>query len=216
MATTNSLEPDPTDPVISISTTEISTSSAPLAANDSVSPLPSSSAEGAEAAPAAGEGSVDTEGPEAEVWESRYAFGNFAGRFIFGGILVAGCAYLAYLEYGTGRLWVRPLTILLGITTIGFWAWLCFRIIRARLSHHYRLTTRRLFVSVGIFQRRQDIMELEHLKEVTLQQRKLLDHIFKIGTVMVASNVSGTPVLYLLGVKEPQKVSDLIYNHARN
>ncbi len=69
---------------------------------------------------------------------------------------------------------------------------------------------------MGIFQRRQDIMELEHLKEVTLQQQNFFDHIFKIGTVMVASNVSGTPVLYLLGVKEPQKVSDLIYNHARN
>ncbi len=114
MATTNSLEPDPTDPVISISTTEISTSSAPLAPNDlSVHfrphqvkvPNPQRPPE---------KDLVDNEGPEAEVWESRYAFGNFAGRFIFGGILLVGCAYLAYLEYGTGRPWVRPLTILLG------------------------------------------------------------------------------------------------------
>jgi len=153
---------------------------------------------------------------EQEIWEDRYAFANFVGRFIIGGGLIVGCAVLAIDAYSENHRMFRPLTILLGIAATLFWLWLAIRIFQARLSHHYQLTSHRLFVSQGIFRRRRDMMELTHLKEVTLQQQTFFDHLFKIGTVAVASNLNGTPTLFIAGVRNPQQVMDLIYHHARD
>ena len=88
---------------------------------------------------------------------------------------------------------MRPIFVLTGLVTTVWWIYVAFRIIRARLGHHYRLTTNRLFVSSGIFRRHQDMMELDHLKEVAVQQNTFMDHVFKIGTVVVTSNVQGGP-----------------------
>ncbi len=257
MATTNSLEPDPVDPVVSVSTTEVGPASTPMmasaesmnphgaahvAANSQAAGNPQAGGDQAVGVarsvagnpsavgdPAASQGSIPSGTSEAssprpessatqemEIWEDRYAFENFVGRFIIGFGLIIGCAILAIDSYAENHRIFRPLTILLGAVTTLFWLWLAFRIVRARFSHHYQLTSHRLFVSLGIFRRRRDMMELTHLKEVSLQQQTFLDHMFKVGTVVVTSNVQGTPTLFIAGVKDPQKVMDLIYHHARD
>ena len=54
--------------------------------------------------------------------------------------------------YGHEDIWI--LTALAGIVLGVLWATLIYRIIQARYGHFYRLTTRRLFVSTGLFNRR--------------------------------------------------------------
>ena len=49
-----------------------------------------------------------------------------------------------------------------------------YRMILARYSHYYRLTTRRLFVSTGFVHRRRDQMELLRVKDVFTRQLTLL------------------------------------------
>ena len=220
MAPTNSHEPDPANPIISVSTddvlssatnsTDFVTESAP---GDVEAPVSASNDRDEDAVLEKGDGQ---KGDEKEIWEGGYDFGNFAGRLTVGFLLLVGLATLAYYTYNVGQRGFRPLFILLGITATFFWLWVAYRIVRARLGHHYRLTTNRLFVSSGIFRRTQDMMELDHLKEVTVQQATFADHIFKIGTVVVTSNVQGAPTLFLLGVKYPQQVTDKIYHHARD
>ena len=260
MATTNSLEPDPANPVNTVSTTDIGPAATepramapPGTSGASGAPQPSGAASvgaaqntggnapgvatarsvagnpSAVGSPDASSGSIpsgtsaaDSPRPESsatqeqEIWEDRYAFANFAGRFILGAGLIVGCAVLAIDAYTENHRMFRPLTILLGITTTIYWLWLAVRIFQARLSHHYQLTSHRLFVSQGIFRRRRDMMELTHLKEVILQQQTFFDHLFKIGNVVVASNVNGAPTLIIAGVRHPQEVMDLIYHHARD
>ncbi len=216
MATTNPPAPDPMDQVISVSTTEIGSDPGgmPAAAADSDPSAGLTPNVGAGPAPGTEAGAM---GPDDEVvlWEDRYAFGNFFGRSLIGGLLILGCLYLIYEVSSRNHPSIRPLVYLLGIFSAAYWLWLAFRIFRARLSHYYRLTTRRLLVSSGIFQSRQDILELEHLKEVSIQQSHFLSHLFKIATVVVASNVNGAPTLFLVGIKDAQRIVDLIYFHAR-
>lgn len=216
MAATN--PPNPTDPVISVSTDDIST------VTTSTDFVGGSAAGGVEAPvgpandrddDAALEGPSDR-GAEQEIWEGGYDFGNFAGRLLVGFAVLAGLIVSAYYTYALEHRGIRPIFILTGLVATIWWLYLAYRIVRARLGHHYRLTTNRLFVSSGIFRRHQDMMELDHLKEVAVQQHTFMDHVFKIGTVVVTSNVQGAPTLFLLGIKYPQQVTDKIYHHARD
>ena len=216
MATSNSPESDPMNDIISVTTTEVDPGSGGLA---SASATPDTSTDGltsnnAGPGPALEAGS---QGPADEVviWEDRYSLGNFFGRAIIGGLFAAVTFYFVYWAYFYDKPSIRPLVILSGIATTIYWLWLAFRIFRARLGHYYRLTSLRLFVTSGIFQSRQDMMELAHLKEVSIQQSHFLSHLFKIATVAVASNVNGAPTLHLVGIKDAQKIVDLIYLHAR-
>ena len=211
--------PDPANPIISVSTDDVLTSdtsstdfvteSAPGGVDQPVGSANDRSDD------AALEGPTDR-GAEQEVWQAGYDFGNFAGRLLVGFLLLGGLAASAYSTYGLGHGFMRPIFVLTGLVATIFWLYVAFRIIRARLGHHYRLTTNRLFVSSGIFRRHQDMMELDHLKEVAVQQNTFMDHVFKIGTVVVTSNVQGAPTLFLLGIKYPQQVTDKIYHNARD
>ena len=45
-----------------------------------------------------------------------------------------------------------------------------FKFLRARRNHHYRLTTRRLFLTTGLFQRRVDQVELVRVKDLFVRR----------------------------------------------
>jgi len=217
MATLDSPGPDPADPVISVSTTEVVAASPVIVSSESGAPTAPTGPDGTTEPAVPTSDSNPTE--ETPVWEARYSFWNFAGRSVIGAILIIGCLVLVLrasdLNYRHHESF-RVLSILLGSFTTLYWLWLGFRIIRARLSHHYQLTSHRLFVSLGIFRRRRDMMELTDMKEVSILQQHFFDHLFDIGTVVVDSNVTGTPTLFVAGVKRPQQIMDSIYHHARD
>lgn len=213
MATSDSPESNLSSPVISVSTADVEAAEVPRGTTPGSAAGAGSPHVGASTTPAPG--TTDPETGETEVWADRYAFGNFAARFLIGFALIGVCLYFVYETSKPEHRGFYPLAVLSGAASAVYWVWVAFNIFRSRFSHRYRLTSKRLFVSSGVFRRQEDMMELEHLKEVTVQQQGMFDHLCKVGHVVVESNVKGAPTLILVGVNNPHKVSDLIYQNAR-
>lgn len=148
------------------------------------------------------------------VWEGRYSVRNFLVRTIAAVLLTVICALLAFDVWGLGRAGYQFLAILAGIAAVTFWAYLGIKAIRASHSHHYRLTTRRLFVSSGWFRRRVDQIELVRIKDLYLKQT-MMNHWLNVGTVVVVSAEPTLPKAALLGISQPQLVLDLIWQNVR-
>ena len=158
------------------------------------------------------EPSIGIEG-EKTLWEGRYSAKNFLGRGIVGAFFLLawmalamatwGLGYnLAFLAYGTGA------AVLLYCCFTGF------KFIRARRNYEYRLTSRRLFLTTGILQRRVDQVELVRIKDLFVQQT-LVSSWLDLGTVILVSSEQTLPKAVLLGIEEPQRVRDLIWHHSR-
>jgi hypothetical protein len=162
-----------------------------------------------------GENATGVQG-EQVVWEARYSMKNFLGRLTVWGLATLGCLWLLGWTWSTGRLHggvaftVAGLGIALGIA----WILLLFRILQARVSHFYQLTTRRLFVTTGLFHRRRDQMELIGVKDV-FERQNLVERWLGVGTVVVVSPKAELPTFYLTGVSDPKRVMDLIWHWAR-
>jgi hypothetical protein len=148
-------------------------------------------------------------GVEAEevVWEARYSLKNFIGRLTLWTLASLGWLGLLGWMWSTDRYHggtafsVNVLGIILGIA----WMVLLFRMFRARQCHFYQLTTRRLFVSSGLFSRRRDQMELIGIKDV-FERQTLVERWLSVGTVVVVSPKSELPTFYLAGVNDPKRV----------
>jgi len=151
------------------------------------------------------------------VWEATYSAKNFLGRFLLRVALTVGWIALAFMTWGregTPNPGLKMLTILTGIVLAFLWLQLLYRYLMARYGHYYRLTTRRLFVSTGVFQRRRDQVELMRVNDVYTRQR-LMERWLSIGTVVVESSEERYPMTYIVGVDDPKDVMDLIWHHAR-
>jgi PH (Pleckstrin Homology) domain-containing protein len=169
-------------------------------------------------AEAAGAHTSEAAGPgiegEETVWEGHYSFKNFLGRALLGALLTLAWLMLAVYTWGFDHGNVTFWAVLLGIGLLAFWANLGYRFLRAHRGHHYRLTTRRLFVTTGFFRRRVDQLELLRIKDIYLQQSMIGDWL-GVGNVVVISSEETLPKAYLLGIDEPRQVMDLIWHHMR-
>ena len=101
--------------------------------------------------PASSAGALEA---EETLWEGRYSLKNFVGRALVGGALTVVWIALASATWGFGRTSLAFLSYLVGFVLLFFWIATGFKLLRAERSHHYRLTTRRLFVTTGLFHRR--------------------------------------------------------------
>jgi hypothetical protein len=152
---------------------------------------------------------------EETVCEGHYSPKNFLGRVFLGGLFVV--AWLTMVI----RTWTAPSqsgwffwTTAFGICLLIYWLNLGYRYLRAYRGHHYRLTTRRLFVTTGFFQRRVDQLELLRIKDVYIQVSMIGDWL-DIGNVVVISSEQTLPKAHLLGIEEPRRVMDLIWHYMR-
>ena len=182
---------------------------APAAAQPILEEVPAEAA-GAHTSEAVGPG---IEGEET-VWEGHYSFKNFLGRILLAAVLSLAWLILAVYTWGLDHRNVAFWAILLGIGLLAYWVSLAYRYLRAYRGHHYRLSTRRLFVTTGFFRRRVDQVELIRMKDLYLQQSMIGDWL-SVGTVVVISSEQTLPKAYLLGIEEPRRVMDLIWHHMR-
>ena len=81
-------------------------------------------------------------------------------------------------------------------------------------SHHYRLSSRRLFVRTGLIRRRLDQVELLRVKDVYVTQ-SLMGTWLGIGHVVVISSEQTLPRATLYGIEQPRHVMDLIWLQTR-
>lgn len=168
------------------------------------------------------EASSEPAGPgiegETTIWEGHYSGRNFIGRILMGILLGAGWTVLAISHWNhnarsdqhNASFWVFLLGVIVGL----YWLNLGYRFLRARRGHHYRLTTRRLFVTTGFFSRRVDQVELIRIKDIYIQQSMVGDWL-GIGNVVIISSEQTLPKAYLLGIDEPRRVMDYIWHHMR-
>ena len=152
---------------------------------------------------------------ELVVWIGRYSMKNFIGRSLLLAVGTGLWLWLADYTWRKGHPGLGLMTTIIGGIVIVFWLIMGWRMIQARYSHYYRLTTRRLFVSSGMFSRRRDMMELLKLKDVYTRQPGLMQRMLGLGTVIAESTEHGTPTFFMPGVNEPKQVMDLIWHHAR-
>lgn len=155
---------------------------------------------------------------EKDVWEARYSLKNFLGRFLVRILLTVAATALAIYVWGYLRRPSRGMEYLAigGWIVVGlFWLHFAWQVARARLSHYYRLTTRRLFIASGVFHRRVDQVELVKVDDVYIRQATVLHRWLDIGTVVVESKEERYPISYLTGVDDPQGVMDIVWHHAR-
>jgi len=153
---------------------------------------------------------------EVVVWEATYSSRNFIGRILTRSILTLAWIALAVHTWGMGHENHGSLTWSAGAVVGLLWLALVFRMLRARYSHFYRLTNRRLFVSTGLWNRRRDMMELLSVKDVFTRQQSLLERCLGLGTVVVVPGEKDIPTFYLAGVDDPKEVMDLIWHQARS
>jgi hypothetical protein len=154
---------------------------------------------------------------EFTIWEGRYSLRNFAGRMFSRLVMTVAWCVLAYYTWGRGQV-SRPLEILAWITAgllVLYWLGLLWQAVRARLSHFYRLTNKRLFVWTGVFRRRLDQLELVKVNDVYTSEPGLWHRWFKVGSVVIESSEERYPVTYLTGVDEPTKVMDTVWHTSR-
>jgi membrane protein YdbS with pleckstrin-like domain len=157
---------------------------------------------------------VGTEG-ELEVWEGRYSMRNFLGHVILLSVLSLLWLGLAVYAWGYNHTGLAIPAAIGGIVLLLLWVGLAIRMVRAYLGHKYRLTTRRLFISTGIFGRETDQLELLRVQDVYYRQRNLMERLLNVGSVIVVSDQKTMPNYVLLGVSDPKGVMDLVWHHAR-
>jgi membrane protein YdbS with pleckstrin-like domain len=225
MATTNTTPFEPQNPVITVDTAGMGPSptqnptsepddlyKAGIPEPTGINPDAEARAnEGQNTDPMAGTG---TEG-EVEIWQARYSQRNFIGRIAFRLILTVAVLALAVYTWGMNHVALGYVTWASLAVVALLWLALGYRMIQAYFSHFYRLTNRRLFVSVGVVNRRRDMMELLRVKDVFARQQSLLDRWLGLGTVVVVPGEKELPTFYLTGVNDPKQVMDLIWHHAR-
>lgn len=154
---------------------------------------------------------------EVPVWSGRYSLKNFIGRAIGRGVLTVAWIVLAIYTWGSDHRneQLPMVTWTLGGVLLLAWLFLGWRMMRARLGFFYELTTKRLFIATGIFQRRRDQVELIRVDDLYVKQPTLFHRLFDFGTVVVESSEEKLPVSYLTGVDRPHDLMDLIWHHAR-
>ena len=151
---------------------------------------------------------------EETLWEGRYSSKNFLGGRCCGGLFVLTVLALALATWGFGHPDLAFLTYMTGIGVALYCLVLGFKFFRARRNHYYRLTTRRLFLTTGLFQRRVDQVELVRVKDLFVRQ-SLIGSWLNMGTVILISSEQTLPKAILLGIEEPSACCDLIWQHTQ-
>jgi hypothetical protein len=151
---------------------------------------------------------------EETLWEGRYSAKNFLGRAICAGLFLCAWIVLALATWGFGYPALAWLTYGSGAAIVVYWFTLAFKFFRVRRNHYYQLTTRRLFLTTGLFHRRVDQVELVRIKDLFVQQN-LVGAWLDVGTVILISSEETLPKAHLLGIEEPQRIRDLIWGNSR-
>ncbi|MBI5288248.1 MAG: PH domain-containing protein, partial [Chloroflexi bacterium] len=109
---------------------------------------------------------------------------------------------------GSAWSWVIALVWLVGgLFVLG-------RMVARILGHRYRLTTQRLFIEKGILSQTIDQTELIRVDDVRVH-KSVLDRVFGLGTVEIASSDATNPSVRIVGVAGPEAVAEHVRANMR-
>lgn len=139
---------------------------------------------------------------EEEVWAGCYSAKAMAGTFL-------GAAVLTVLALAISAFAGPVGLIAVGVGAVLVWAWLVLLYFYRRYTVRYRLTTFRFIHETGLLSRTSNRVEVIDIDDVTMHQN-IIERMFDVGTVQVASSDTTHPSLALIGVEDPRQVADLI------
>lgn len=153
---------------------------------------------------AARAGGAGHQAAEEELWTGTFSplamVGPAIGCAIVSVLAVVGVAMFA--PDGTG--W----TVLLIVLAL-IWGLLGLTLLYRRLTVRYRLTSYRFFHDTGLLARTGNRIEVIDIDDVTVHQG-LIERMFGVGTIHIASSDSTDPSLDLPGIDDVRHVADLI------
>jgi membrane protein YdbS with pleckstrin-like domain len=145
---------------------------------------------------------------EEELWS-----GTYSGKAMVGPAVGLGILTIAGLVAGS---FAPPIGWpIAGLAAIILWAIFGLVLMYRKLSVRYRLTTFRFFHETGLLSRTRNRIEVIDINDVTLQQG-LIERMFNIGTIHVQSSDVTHPNIYLPGIEDVHRVTDLIDNTRRS
>jgi membrane protein YdbS with pleckstrin-like domain len=125
------------------------------------------------------------------------------------GLAILSIAALVVASYAGPLGWT-----IAGVAAIIGWAIFGLVVLYRKMSVRYRLTTFRFFHETGLLSRTRNRIEVIDINDVTLQQG-LLERMFNVGTIHMQSSDVTHPDLYLPGIEDVGRVTDLIDNTRR-
>jgi membrane protein YdbS with pleckstrin-like domain len=150
-------------------------------------------------------------GPAAEQshWSGSYSPKAMIG-WIVGAALLSILVIVAISMAGGDRsVWMWAfLGIVVLWCAVGLVAWY------QKVSVRYELTTHRLFHERGFLSRTRDRIEVIDIDDVTLTQGPI-ERMLNVGTILVRSSDTTTPMLRMAGIDDARRVTDMIDNTRR-
>jgi membrane protein YdbS with pleckstrin-like domain len=140
--------------------------------------------------------------PEEELWTGAYSPKAMTTAFV-GAALLTTIGMVAASFAGPAG-WTA-----LGVGALVVFGYLMLSLFYQRLSVHYRLTTHRLVIQRGILTKTDDRILLVDVDDITVRQG-LIDRMLAIGTIVLNTSDSSSPVLTMRGIENPRQVGDLI------
>jgi hypothetical protein len=155
-----------------------------------------------------GTGSATAQPNEEELWS-----GTYSGKAMVGPAV--GLALLTIAGLIAGSFFPPIGWGIAGIAAVILWAIFGLVLMYRKLSVRYRLTTFRFFHETGLLNRTRNRIEVIDINDVTLQQR-LIERMFNVGTIRIQSSDVTHPNIYLPGIEDVHRVTDLIDNTRRS
>ncbi len=144
---------------------------------------------------------------EAELWSGSYSPKAMVGWFI-------GAALLTVVGAIAASIFGPPAWIVFAIAALVMWAAIGLVALYRRMTVRYQLTNFRLFHESGLLSRTRDRIEVIDIDDVTLRQG-LVERMFNIGTIHVRSSDVTHGNLYMAGIDDARRITDLIDNTRR-
>jgi membrane protein YdbS with pleckstrin-like domain len=155
-----------------------------------------------------GSGSQAGQPHEEELWSGTYSGKAMVGPAV--GLAILTIAGLVAGSFAPPIGWA-----IAAIAAIILWAIFGVVLMYRKLSVQYRLTTFRFFHEAGILSRIRNRIEVIDINDVTLQQG-LIERMFNVGTIHIQSSDVTHPNIYLPGIEDVHRVTDLIDNTRRS
>jgi membrane protein YdbS with pleckstrin-like domain len=154
-----------------------------------------------------GSGGAAPQPNEEELWS-----GTYSGRAMVGPAVGLGVLTIAGL---IGASFAGPIGwSIAGIAALVLWVIFGLVLVYRKLSVRYRLTTFRFFHETGLLSRTRNRIEVIDINDVTLRQG-LIERMFNVGTIHIRSSDVTHPDIFLPGIEDVGRVTDLIDNTRR-
>ncbi len=158
---------------------------------------------------------------EKDLWQGRYSIKEAGAGWFLSALLLLVVVVVYILNLGDLK---QDWFIITGVFVAGFtFLFFLFRDLKNYLTLKYRVTTQRVFFIQGFLSRTTDELEIIRVDDVQYRQG-LFERIFNIGTIVVIAPTDkthgeptrgGTGKLEMRGVKDPEKVKELIRKYCR-